>query len=41
MIDVAIPSNSNIREKEHEKPERYQGLKEELEHTPYSNKKKI
>ncbi|XP_041652507.1 uncharacterized protein LOC121515677 [Cheilinus undulatus] len=31
VIDVAIPSDSNIREKEHEKLEKYQGLKEELE----------
>ena len=26
VIDVAIPSDSNIRKKEHEKMERYQGL---------------
>ena len=31
MIDVAIPSDSNIKKKEHEKIEKYQGLKEELE----------
>ncbi len=31
VIDVAIPSDSNIRKKEHEKLEKYQGLKEELE----------
>lgn len=29
MIDVAIPSNSNIRKKEHEEPEKYQGLSKE------------
>ena len=31
VVDVAIPSNGNIRKKEHEKLEKYQGLKEELE----------
>ena len=31
VIDVAIPSDSNIRKKEHEKLEKYQGLKEQLE----------
>ncbi|KAF7668652.1 hypothetical protein LDENG_00297510 [Lucifuga dentata] len=31
VIDVAIPSNDNIRKKEHEKPEKYQELKEELD----------
>ena len=31
VIDVVIPSDSNIRKKEHEKLEKYQGLKEELE----------
>ena len=31
VIDVAIPSDSNIKKKEHEKLEKYQGLKEELE----------
>ncbi|TWW80141.1 hypothetical protein D4764_10G0011710 [Takifugu flavidus] len=31
LIDVAIPSDSNIRKKEHEKLEKYQGLKEEIE----------
>ena len=31
VIDVAIPSDSNIRKKEHEKLKKYQGLKEELE----------
>ncbi|TWW67366.1 hypothetical protein D4764_02G0004070 [Takifugu flavidus] len=31
VIDVAIPSDSNIRKKEHEKLEKYQGLKEEIE----------
>ncbi|TWW72945.1 hypothetical protein D4764_15G0003390 [Takifugu flavidus] len=29
--DVAIPSDNNIRKKEHEKLEKYQGLKEEIE----------
>ncbi|KAF7664173.1 hypothetical protein LDENG_00185720 [Lucifuga dentata] len=31
VIDVAVPADSNIRKKEHEKIEKYQGLKEELE----------
>lgn len=31
VTDVAIPSDSNIRKKEHKKPKEYQGLKEELE----------
>ncbi|KAF7661452.1 hypothetical protein LDENG_00261530 [Lucifuga dentata] len=31
VIDVAILSDGNIREKEHEKREKYQGLKEELD----------
>ena len=31
VIDVAIPADANIRKKEHEKVEKYQGLKEELE----------
>ncbi|TWW73505.1 Kin of IRRE-like protein 1 [Takifugu flavidus] len=31
VIDVAIPSDSNIRKKEHEKLEKYQGLKENIE----------
>ena len=31
VVDVAIPSDSNIRKKEHEKLEKYQGLREELE----------
>ncbi|TWW61030.1 hypothetical protein D4764_05G0011200 [Takifugu flavidus] len=31
VIDVAIPSDSNIRKKEHEKLEKYQELKEEIE----------
>lgn len=31
VIDVAIPTDSNIKKKEHEKLEKYQGLKEELE----------
>ena len=28
VVDVTIPSDSNIRKKEHEKLEKYQGLKE-------------
>ena len=31
VVDVAIPSDSNIRKKEHQKLEKYQGLREELE----------
>ncbi|CAL9694852.1 unnamed protein product [Knipowitschia caucasica] len=31
VVDVAIPSDGNIRKKEHEKLEKYQGLREELE----------
>ena len=31
VVDVVIPSDSNIRKKEHEKLEKYQGPKEELE----------
>ncbi|KAL4006508.1 quercetin 2,3-dioxygenase [Sarotherodon galilaeus] len=31
VVDVAIPSDSNIRKKEHEKLKKYQGLREELE----------
>ncbi|KAK7882191.1 hypothetical protein WMY93_028365 [Mugilogobius chulae] len=31
VVDVAKPSNGNIRRKEHEKLEKYQGLREELE----------
>uniref|UniRef100_A0A087YQ23 Uncharacterized protein n=1 Tax=Poecilia formosa TaxID=48698 RepID=A0A087YQ23_POEFO len=31
VVDVAIPSDYNIRKKEHEKLEKYQGLREELE----------
>ena len=31
LVDVAIPSDSNIRRKEHKILEKYQGLKEELE----------
>ena len=31
VVDIAIPSDCNIRKKEHEKVEKYQGLKEELE----------
>ncbi len=31
VINVVIPSDSNIKKKEHEKLEKYQGLKEELE----------
>lgn len=30
MIDIAIPNNSNMRKKEPEKPEKYQGLKEKI-----------
>lgn len=30
MIDVAIPANSDIRKKEHEKIKKYQGLEEQL-----------
>jgi len=30
-IDVAIPSDSNIKKKERKKLEKYQGLKEEVE----------
>ena len=33
VVDVAIPSDYNIRKKEHEKLEKYQGLREELEKT--------
>ncbi|KAF7670308.1 hypothetical protein LDENG_00271880, partial [Lucifuga dentata] len=33
VIDVAVPADSNIWKKEHEKSEKYQGLKEELEWT--------
>ena len=31
VIDVGIPADANIRKKEHEKIEKYQGLKEQLE----------
>ena len=31
VVDVAIPSNGNIRKKERKKLEKYQELKEELE----------
>ena len=31
MIDIAVPSDSNINEKEYKKLQRYEGLKEELE----------
>ena len=31
LVDVAIPSDSDIRKKGHKKLEKYQGLKEELE----------
>ena len=31
MVDVAIPSDSNIRKKEHGRLMKYQGLKGELE----------
>ena len=30
VVDLAIPSDGNIRKKELEKPKKYQGLKEEL-----------
>lgn len=30
-IDVAIPADSNFRNKEHEKMEKYQGLQKQLE----------
>ncbi|KAF7642179.1 hypothetical protein LDENG_00262910 [Lucifuga dentata] len=33
VIDMAVPADSNIRKKEHEKIEKYQRLKEELERT--------
>ena len=33
VIDIAVPSNSNIKKKEYEKLEKHQGLKEELERT--------
>ena len=31
VIDLAIPADANIREKDNEKVEKYQGLKEQLE----------
>ncbi|XP_051931065.1 uncharacterized protein LOC127607055 [Hippocampus zosterae] len=31
VVDIAVPSDGNIRKKEHEKLEKYQGLREELE----------
>ena len=31
LVDVPIPSDSNIRKEEHKKFEKYKGLKEELE----------
>ena len=31
VVDIAVPSDFNIRKKEHEKLEKYQGLREELE----------
>ena len=31
LIDIAVPSDSNIKKKEFEKQVKYQGLKEELE----------
>ncbi|TWW64501.1 Transcription factor 7-like 1-B HMG box transcription factor 3-B [Takifugu flavidus] len=40
VIDEAIPSDSNIRKKEHEKLENYQGLKEEIVRMWGSKKKK-
>ena len=33
MTDIAVPSDSNMKKKEYEKLEKYQGLKEELERT--------
>ena len=33
MIDIVVPSDSNIKKKEYEKLEKYQGLKEEVERT--------
>ncbi|KAF7649567.1 hypothetical protein LDENG_00139430 [Lucifuga dentata] len=33
VIDVAVPADSNVRKKEHEKIKKYQELKEELERT--------
>jgi len=30
MIDVAFPSNSNIKKKEHKKLKKYHGLREEV-----------
>ncbi|KAF7663723.1 hypothetical protein LDENG_00203700, partial [Lucifuga dentata] len=33
VIDMAVPADSNIRKKEHQKIQKYQGLKEELERT--------
>ena len=33
VMDVAVPSDSNIKKKKYEKLEKYQGLKEELERT--------
>ena len=33
VVDVAVTNDSNVRKKEHEKLEKYQGLKEELERT--------
>ena len=31
VIDIAVPSDSNIKKKEYEKLEKYQGLKKEME----------
>lgn len=31
MIDITVPNDSNIRKKEYEKLDKYQGLKEKLE----------
>lgn len=31
VADIAIPTDSNIRKKEYEKLEKYQGLREELD----------
>ena len=33
VIDIAVPSDSNIKKKEYEKLDKYQGLEEKLERT--------
>ncbi|KAF7652030.1 hypothetical protein LDENG_00102420 [Lucifuga dentata] len=40
VIDVAVPADSNIRKKEHQKIHKYQGLKEEQEQT-WKGKSKV